>query len=109
MYAVTFDDGHKSEVSRDYIVGTGFQSMSDVQLKHGQRVLYSVGGHDYEADVLEHSVSQRQALVSLNDGTELVVEPSELRLPEYRRRGSLDDGYTSASPDTLSLSGRSPK
>lgn len=109
MYAVTFDDGHKAELPREYIIGTGFQSISDVHLKQGQRVLCSVGGREFEADVLEYSLAQQHALVSLNDGTEVVVQPSDLRLPQHHRRSSLDDGYASASPDTLSLSGLSPK
>ena len=109
MYAVTFDDGHKAELPRECIVGTGFQSISDVHLKHGQRVLYCVGGREFEADVLEYSLAQRHALVSLNDGTEVVVQPSDLHLPEHHRCSSLDDGYASASPDTLSLSSLSPK
>ena len=107
MFTVTFDNGQRAEVPRDCIVGTGFQTLNDVHLKRGQRVVCCIGGHELEADVIDQ---QRGSVsVALNDGREVVVQNNDLRFVSWRRRGSLDDGYTSASPDTLSLSGLSPK
>ncbi|XP_065843920.1 uncharacterized protein [Oscarella lobularis] len=113
-YAIAFDDGHCYDVVENHIVGTGFRSWTDnslPRLKHGQKVVCLVGDREWvEADVLEHDATQNSVMVSLGDGTELLVPPRQLRLAANaeRRRSSLDDGYTSASPD-LSFSGVSPR
>eukprot|EP00118_Oscarella_pearsei_P002782 m.11548 g.11548 ORF g.11548 m.11548 type:complete len:423 (+) comp23498_c0_seq1:226-1494(+) len=110
-YAVSFDDGHCCDVTENHIVGTGFQTLggADAKLRHGQKVICVVGEREFEADVLEHDATQNTVMVSLGDGTELLVQPKQLRLPVGRRRSSLDDGYTSASSPDLSISGLSPR
>jgi hypothetical protein len=53
-YTIQFDDGYSKEVRANDIVGSGFQTISSVDLKHGQKLYLTLNGREVPGVVIDH-------------------------------------------------------
>ncbi|XP_076083148.1 zinc finger protein 704-like isoform X1 [Mytilus galloprovincialis] len=100
-YAIQFDDGHRKEVRANEIIGPGFQTLSSVKLKNGQKLYLTLNGREVPGIVIDHDREHDVVIINvkLSNGGESEIErkTDELRLIESRKSARLVDQDTDYS------------
>lgn len=100
-YNVQFDDGYIKEVRAHEIIGPGFQTLSSVSLKNGQKLYLTLNGREVPGIVVNHDKLNDVVLiyVKMTSGEELEIErkTDDLRLIESRKSARLVDQDTDYS------------
>lgn len=100
-YTIQFDDGYSREVRANEIIGPGFQSLSSVKLKSGQKLYLTLNGREVPAILMEHDNSRDVVIINVKmyNGEEIEIErrTEEVRLIESRKSARLVDQDTDYS------------
>lgn len=94
MYSVLFDDGYNKLYFFKDIVGSGFNTVNGLFLKHGQKVYITHQGREVSGTVVKHNKATNEVLIEVgyNNGdiVEMVRRLDELRLMESRKSARLN-------------------
>ena len=95
VYSVVFDESRAmKELKESEIIGPGFQSVSSIKLKPGQKVFVTYNGREVWGAVICHwpHIDEVQIRVNLpNETLELKKKLEEVRLLESRKSARLHD------------------
>lgn len=95
MYSVVFEDQRTSELKENEIVGPGFQNISCLKLKPGQKVYVTHNGREVSGSVICHwphiDEVQIRATVNTDELIDLKKKLEEVRLLESRKSARLHD------------------
>lgn len=93
-YGVLFDDGYNKLYFYKDIIGPGFNTTSDLHLKHGQKVYMTHHGRELTGIVVRHNRASNDVYVEVecSNGTfaETVKRIDEIRLMESRKSARLN-------------------
>ncbi|KAI8764661.1 zinc finger protein 395, partial [Biomphalaria glabrata] len=99
VYVVKFNDGHCLNVKSKLIIGHGFQPITSVTLKWGQKVFITLNGREVSGVVLRHSRETDEVVINVRTPSGETFEASrrleDVRLLESRKSARLVD-----QPDT---------
>lgn len=100
-YSVRFDDGHEKTVHSKWIVGPGFQQVTELFLERDQRVFITLNGREVSGTVVKHDPGSDDVCIdiSLQTGEHFEVNKKleEVRLLESRKSARLVDQATDYS------------
>lgn len=95
MYSVIFENHTTSELKENEIVGPGFQNISSLKLKPGQKVFITHNGREISGSVICHwphiDEVQIKVLVNADEHMDLKKKLEEVRLLESRKSARLHD------------------
>lgn len=97
VYSVLFDNKLVKELKESEIIGPGFQNVSSIKLKAGQKVFITHNGREVCGSVVYHwpSIDEVQIRVPLPNNTNETVDVKkkleEIRLLESRKSARLHD------------------
>lgn len=105
-YTIQFDDGYSKEVRANDIVGSGFQTISSVDLKHGQKLYLTLNGREVPGVVIDHDRERDIVIVNvkMSNGEEIEMErrTEDVRLIESRKSARLvDQDYSKLADLTI--------
>ncbi|XP_055871094.1 zinc finger protein 704-like [Biomphalaria glabrata] len=99
VYVVKFNDGHCLNIKSKLIIGHGFQPITSVTLKWGQKVFITLNGREVSGVVLRHSRETDEVVINVRTPSGETFEASrrleDVRLLESRKSARLVD-----QPDT---------
>lgn len=100
IYTVSFPNKSTGEYRGEELIGPGFQSISGLQLKPGQKVYVTHNGREVSGTVIEHCLSRDEVLITINPSqqnhhishkAEVRKRLEEVRLLESRKSARLQD------------------
>ena len=97
VYTVIFDDNYQKVCQDTEIIGPGFQTISTLRLKSGQKVFLTHKGREISGVVIQHDPVKDEVLIDIRDEVELTRKLDELRLMESRKSARLQDQDTDYS------------
>lgn len=101
VFTVVFDNGNSGYFRGSEIIGPGFQQVSQLVLKPGQKVYLTLNGREISGEVASHEIDRDEVHVSLKlpNGEEVNVprKIDEIRLMESRKSARLLDQDTDYS------------
>ena len=94
MYSVLFDDGYSKLYFFKDIVGSGFNSVTGLYLKHGQKVYITHQGREVTGAVVKHNRATNEVLIEIAPGDgeflETLKRLEDIRLMESRKSARLN-------------------
>ncbi|KAK3602241.1 hypothetical protein CHS0354_034476 [Potamilus streckersoni] len=101
VYTVVFEDGFEKNVQARDIIGQGFQTISAVALKNGQKVYVTLNGREVSGTVIDHDRTMDEALINVrfHTGEEMEISKKldDVRLLQSRKSARLVDQDTDYS------------
>ncbi|XP_064480665.1 zinc finger protein 395-like [Ornithodoros turicata] len=100
VYTVSFPNKTTGEYRGEELIGPGFQSISGLTLKSGQKVYATFNGREVSGTVVEHDVSRDEVVITISPSaqnhqvshkTEVRKRLDEVRLLESRKSARLQD------------------
>ncbi|ESO95619.1 hypothetical protein LOTGIDRAFT_239410 [Lottia gigantea] len=101
LFSVKFEDGSVKSVTANNIIGQGFESVQNKNLRTGQKVYITLNGREVSGTVLVHDGVSDEVLISLEqvpgESKQILRMIDEIRLLESRKSARLSDQDTDYS------------